>query len=211
MINREDDKLTFILPAPSVTRQETGILWYEITVFESESRFFIVAFDDTTWKKVSEAEIILINGKSSRTILSKGDIIVKIETTISKANDGEPRVLSRINGYNVDVFSLAKGTEATLAGFTLGLNEVERKLLEHWSLIAEAVSALAEISAATSPTNSWGSTACALLTAGVVLTSVGCGIAAEAAVATGGVGIVPALTSCGSALASAALHEEQCH
>lgn len=152
----------------------------------------------------------MIGENRVRTVLSEGDVVVTIEATVGQASDGELDVQCRINGYEVDILSSAKGTEDALAGFRLDLEESEMRLVSQWSRLSESVTTLGEIARATSPTNTWGCGACVLLGVGVELTTLGCVSHTMAAVASAGTTAGTALAACGAAAGSWALVEENC-
>ena len=176
MFNQGQDRLEFILPAPRITRQETGILWYEVTVIESEARCLMAAFDGTTHEKVSQADTTIHGEDRVRTVLTEGDAVLTGEMTVSKEGDGELEAQFLINGYKVDIPAFAADpSENALAELTIGLNEPEIKLASHWGRLSESALTMAEVFVAKSPTNTYGCGECVSIGVGTTLAAIGCG------------------------------------
>jgi hypothetical protein len=176
MLSQAQDTLTFILPAPMITRQQTGILWYEVTVMEGEARCTMAAFHETTRAKVSEGEGSFDGGSRVRMVLKEGDAVLTGEMVPNKEVDGETRLQFLLNGYEVDVEAMAGDTENAMAGPAIQLSEAEKKLGAHWGRMGESILTMGQIAAAKSPADRSGfSTAqCAVIGVGTTLAAVGC-------------------------------------
>jgi hypothetical protein len=161
-----------------VTRQDSGILWDEVTVFESEARCLMAAFNGTTHEKVSQAETTITTTESEdrvRTVLTEGDTVVTAEMAVNKAGEGEPEIRFLINGYEVDIPLKEYPSENTLADSRVVLNEAEKKLATHWARLCEPVLTMAEVFVAKSPTNSYGCGECVSIGVGTTFAALGCG------------------------------------
>lgn len=178
MLNQGQDRLEFILPAPMVTRQETGILWYEVKVIESEARCLMAAFHGDTGEKVSQAETNLktINDVTKvRTVLTEGEAVMTAEMAVRKAGDGESEIRFSINDYEVEIPLKDSPSENSLAESRIRLNEAETNLATHWARMGESVLTMAEVFVAKSPTNTYGCGECVSIGTGTVLAAIGCG------------------------------------
>jgi hypothetical protein len=176
MLSQARDTLTFVLPAPMITRQQTGILWYEVTVMEGEARCMMAAFHETTRAKVSEGEGSFDGGSRVRTVLKEGDAVLTGEMVLNKGVDGEARPQFLLNGYEVDVESMASDAENATAGPTIQLSEAEKKLAVQWGRMGESILTMGQVAAAKSPADRGGfsTAACAVIGVGTTLAAVGC-------------------------------------
>lgn len=193
MTEPQEAEARLIVPAPKKTNEETGIVWYEARVAPEESRVYLAAFA-TRDSTLAEAETVLAEDNTVRTVISDGQVRLTAEINIARAKSGDLQIEGHINGNDFRISGLEDEPESVDTTGELELGDAELRTLRQWSRLAYPLEGLAHATR-----QSWGCGSCLLLGAGVVLAAEGC---MATAVKTGGAGCAPLLISGGTFVAN---------
>lgn len=183
------DVTRLIIPAPTETRRDTGVTWYEARLDSDKRTAIVEAFADKDNKK-AEATIQLRPYGAFTTIIND-DIEVTIEAQVARDNSGKVRIQGQVNGRQFELSEQLGGLDPSARP---EVSVAEREILERWGRLADSFEALAHATR-----QSWGVVACSLLYLGI-------GCSAAECVGTAGA----ALPACGAALVGSALAVENC-
>ena len=204
MVNETQTRL--LIPAPSDTRSEGQIDWYEARIDRRAKSVHLVAFNGSA-QEVARAEVQLSgrNGVNDGVrVVMADERSVDVDFSLARRGAEDFELRGAINNRDFEMLSeKVANAESVRVTKMPDLDAAEADVLSRWGRLGDSLLSLARATQATSGEahHSWGCSSCLLGAAGT-------GLAAGACIAT--LGLAAAGGACAAALLGAAAVSGEC-